>query len=136
MCSQALDVHPCDTAQDVLQKLADKIGLQSLDGWALFQTTMCNNKTGSSEEETEDHIPQHCFLYDIISQWELHPATTSSNNSSQSKSKKQKGSNPGGDNRFVMKKRLFCNTREIPSDPIEVSLLYAQAVYSVVKKVN
>ena len=57
-----MKVHPCDTVSDVLQKLADKIGLQSLDGWALYQ---------SLPERGDEHIQQHCFLYDVISDWEM-----------------------------------------------------------------
>lgn len=125
--TKALDVHPCDTAQDVLQKLADKIGLQSLEGWALYQ----------SLGDDEDHISQHSYLYDIISDWEIssHQTKSSQNNKSSPNKKSNLKKRPvsGGDNRFIMKKRLFWNSHEIPSDPIEVSLLYAQAVHSVVK---
>ena len=49
-------MHPCDTAQDSVSKLADKIGLQCLEGWALYE----------SGPQREAHIPGHCYLYDVI----------------------------------------------------------------------
>ena len=68
----------------------------------------------------------------FFTDWEIQAKARASLEKSNSK-KSKKPTNSGTDHRFVMKKRLFWNTREIPSDPIEVSLLYAQAVHSVVK---
>ncbi|XP_063628072.1 myosin-I heavy chain [Cydia splendana] len=107
--TKAIDVHPADTAAAAAARLADKLGLapHSRAGWAVYQ------QRGNREE----HVRATHYLYDVIAAWEM-----------------QQG--PGGgsaDNRFVFKRRLFRGGRELPHDPVEVALLYAQAVHSVVK---
>jgi hypothetical protein len=59
--TKAIDVHPCDTAENSVAKLAEKIGLVNTEGWALYETGV----------NREAHIPAHCYLYDIISSWEI-----------------------------------------------------------------
>ncbi|CAH0728536.1 unnamed protein product, partial [Brenthis ino] len=107
--TKAIDVHPADTAAAAAARLADKLGLAppARAGWAVYQ-----QRAGA-----EEHVRATHYLYDVIAAWEM-----------------QQG--PGGgsaDNRFVFKRRLFRGGRELPHDPVEVALLYAQAVHSVVK---
>ncbi|KNC31330.1 hypothetical protein FF38_01104 [Lucilia cuprina] len=118
--TKAIDVHPTDTAGDAVLKLAEKLNLFNTEGWAIFQ----------SRPNGEEHIKSFDYLYDVIAAWELkqvklHPTTTTH--------KRLTNGSSSGENRFVFKKRLFKSTRELSQDPVEVNLLYAQAVYSVVK---
>ena len=90
----------------------------------------------------------HHDLYDIISSWEVeqNQAVKAATKGKASPAKNQtQGKEPiygqrkpagAGDIRFIFKKRLFKSTREIPGDPVEVSLvslLFAQVVHSVVR---
>ncbi|XP_073998839.1 unconventional myosin 81F [Rhodnius prolixus] len=123
--TKAIDVHPTDTGGDATAKLADKLGLSKTDGWAVYQ----------SRPDGEEHVRAHHFLYDVIAQWEIKQNYQGSSNSSfMIVNKRNNSTTLGcGENRFIFKKRLFRNTREISQDPVEVNMLYAQAVYSVVK---
>lgn len=116
--TKAIDVHPNDTAADAVAKLAIKLNLLNTEGWAIFQ----------SRPDGEVHIKSFDYLYDIIASWELKQikSTTGSN-------RKAFDGQSSGENRFVFKKRLFKSSRELSQDPMEINLLYAQAVYSVVK---
>ncbi|XP_041566031.1 unconventional myosin heavy chain 6 isoform X3 [Drosophila elegans] len=115
--TKAIDVHPTDTAGDAVQKLAEKLNLATTDGWAIYQ----------SRPDGEEHIKSFDYLYDIISAWELKQTSGSG-------TKRLANGSQSGENRFVFKKRLFKSTHELSQDPVEISMLYSQAVYSVVKK--
>ncbi|XP_077271011.1 unconventional myosin 81F isoform X1 [Temnothorax americanus] len=122
--TKAIDVHPTDTAADAVAKLGEKLGLRSLEGWAIYQ----------SRPDGEEHVRAHDYLYDVIAAWEMKQCKLNTAQSTFSTLRRGNNTTLGsGDNRFVFKRRLFRNPREISQDPVEVNMLYAQAVYNVVK---
>ncbi|VVC26926.1 Hypothetical protein CINCED_3A012016 [Cinara cedri] len=124
--TKAIDIHPTDTASDAVYKLADKLCLRSIDGWSIYQ----------SRSDGEEHVRAHHYLYDIIATWQSKQQIKQTTQTSSFPSLSRRSSNTtltSGENRFIFKRRLFRHSREISQDPIEVNLLYAQAVYSVVK---
>ncbi|XP_037950107.1 myosin-VIIa isoform X2 [Teleopsis dalmanni] len=117
--TKAIDVHPTDTAGDAILKLAEKLGLSNTEGWAIFQ----------SRPDGDEHIKSYDYLYDIIAAWESKQVKSQTSVTA----RLQNNNNSPAENRFVFKKRLFKTTRELSQDPVEVNMLYAQAVYSVVR---
>ncbi|XP_015788511.1 myosin-VIIa-like isoform X2 [Tetranychus urticae] len=120
---KAIDIHPCYTASDAMMHLAGKIGLKNLDGWAIYEQT----------PDYEKVIRSFDYIADILSQWESNQKNSIYGTKYGSIGKSSSNAFKS-DYRFVFKKRLIRNSREIPHDPVEVNLLYAQAVHSVVKK--
>nr|XP_008195789.1 PREDICTED: myosin-I heavy chain [Tribolium castaneum] len=121
--TKAIDVHPTDTAGDAARKLAERLGLRNLDGWAIYQ----------SRPDGEEHVRAHYYLYDVIAQWEMNQNKLAPPTGLATLGRRSGTTLSGGENRFIFKRRLFKSSRELSQDPVEVNLLYAQAVHSVVK---
>ncbi|XP_060516918.1 myosin-I heavy chain-like [Cylas formicarius] len=121
--TKAIDVHPTDTAGNAAKKLAERLGLKNLDGWAIYQ----------SRQDGEEHVRAHHYLYDIIAQWEMNQNKLAPTGGLATLGRRSGQGLTGGENRFIFKRRLFKSSRELSQDPVEVNLLYAQAVHSIVK---
>lgn len=130
--AKAVGVDPSATAQDVLTELADKIDLSRTDGWGLYEVY----------PEYERNIRSVEYICDILASWEVQQRTSATMSEYKTmrrrNSKNARASEPditqalgGGDAKFVFRKRLFKNPKEIPTDPVEYHLMYAQAVRSV-----
>lgn len=122
--TKAVHAMPCDTTAEILEKVAQKIGLQSVEGWALYEDT----------SEHERFIRGYEYVADILAQWDQqkHLTNTPSKNDSLSK-KSNKIILESSDCRFVFRKRVYRHVHDIPKDPVEYHLLFAEAVHKVVK---
>ncbi|XP_036363570.1 unconventional myosin-X isoform X1 [Octopus sinensis] len=122
--TKAVHAMPCDTTAEILDKVAHKIGLQSVEGWALYEVTA----------EHERFIRGYEYVADILAQWEQQKHLTNTPNKSDSLSKKgNKIVLDGSDCRFVFRKRVYRHVHDIPKDPVEYHLLFAEAVHKVVE---
>lgn len=135
---ETISVHPCETAHDTLIKLANKIGLQSTEGWALYESyTSGLSKYPHPEYEQkgdfERSVRSHHLMADLVAVWQngIPKKQSSSNNTLKFALKRINE----GNFKLTLKKRIFRGPR-IRNDHVEISLLYAQAVYNVVRKDN
>ncbi|XP_046440084.1 myosin-I heavy chain-like isoform X4 [Daphnia pulex] len=132
--SRALDISPLDTAGDIVQRISESLGLNANDGWALYQ---------GPAHGRFSHIKAHEFVCDVLTAWETKQESSPSHHSGRSSvTTSGSGSTRGlkvvspastPENRFYFYRRLFRGSRELSEDPMEIALLYGQAVYSVVE---
>ncbi|XP_055956825.1 myosin-I heavy chain isoform X1 [Patella vulgata] len=122
--TKAISMMPCDTAVDVLEKVARKIGLKSVEGWAIYEVTT----------EYERFIRSYEYIADIMAQWEAQEKMAAKPSHYETISKKgPKLALGGADAKIMFRKRVYKHVHDIPNDPVEYHLLYAEAVAKVVK---
>jgi len=132
---ESISIHPCDTVTDTLSKLAQQINLQSIEGWALYESfkagaTKYPHPTYEQRGDFERTIKSLSYMADLIANWQ--DGIPKSSGLALKIAQRRLEENCF---RLTLKKRIFRGPK-IRNDPVEISLLYAQAVYNVVRKDN
>ncbi|XP_041351468.1 unconventional myosin-VIIb-like isoform X2 [Gigantopelta aegis] len=122
--TKAVSILSCDTTTDLLEKVAKKIGLKSVEGWSVYEVT----------KEYERFIRSYEYVADILAEWEQGDRLSAQMSKYETVSKKGPKMALGGlDAKLVFRKRVYRHVHDIPNDPIEYHLLYAEAVNKVVR---
>jgi hypothetical protein len=122
---KALGLHQAATVGEVITELASKIGLLDTDGWGIFEHT----------PEGDHYLRGPEYVGDVLSEWEAAKRNSMQPSKYLTLSRKNAQATTalgGGDCKFYFRKRLFKPGKDVPKDPVEYNLLFAQAVYSVV----
>jgi hypothetical protein len=124
---KALGVAGTTTCGDAIRELSSKIGLKESLGWSLYETRDGKDRLLRATD----------YVADVLSTWEPAKALIPANSYQtlrKNTSREISASGPVSvDSRLYLKKRMFKNPNEIPADPVEFGLIYAQAAYNVVR---
>lgn len=133
---KAFPIRQTTLASEVVEKLARKMNLKDHNGWSLCEVAV--------DGWLERPVRGTEYIADVISSWEKEKKSsikttdfeTVRPRSKSTTDKKDKNHNArqaigDGEVKLYLKKRIFKDVKQFPSDPVEFHLLYSQAVWEV-----
>lgn len=133
---KAFPVFATTTAANIVKDLAEKIDLKDHHGWSLCEVSVDNWE--------ERFVKGTEYVSDIISSWEQKNLNSSKKSDFttvktrsffpfglKTSSKPARPAVGEGESRLYLRKKVFKNVGEVPADPVEFNLIYAQGAMDV-----